>query len=490
MGWFGFNGGSTLVFDESVAGVVFVTMVGGAGGMVATMAVASLRRGYVVPTAAMNGALAGLVGVTAGAHVLSASGALLAGVVGAMVAMAVEEFLVRARLDDAVGAIPVHLAAGLWGTLAVGVFGDLDAIGTGLDRWSQIQTQAFGATVATGTAFLVPLCVLALLRATVGIRVSADDERIGLNEAEHHAKSELSDILGDLKSTTFGAVTEGSERLATSVEGLASRSSGLADELSETSQAARLMEHSLSDATVQISEFLDDSHNAASVLDQALGNITVTIDTAREADRSSSQSATVARDGGAELRERILAIANNSNEIAQVVGLIEDLARKTNLLALNASIEAQRAGDAGRGFSVVADEVKTLASDTLAALDRIKTMVDRSQAEADSTVDLAARVLDNIVELAGSTATSVATTTQLTEDEGERIRDLTASFGRMASKARELSDVLTEQAGRARSVSSAMTSVDELASEMSASSAAMRQDAANTLSALAEIDAR
>src|SRR5690606_31167260 len=131
-GWFGFNGGSTLALDERVAGIIVNTLLGGVSGMVAVLAISWRLNGYSDAIRPINGLLAGLVAVTAGAHVISAADALITGAIGGVVMMAAESLLRRWRIDDAVGAVPVHLAAGIWGTLAVALFGDLNALATGL----------------------------------------------------------------------------------------------------------------------------------------------------------------------------------------------------------------------------------------------------------------------------------------------------------------------------------------------------------------------
>ncbi|MCP4224709.1 MAG: ammonium transporter [Actinomycetia bacterium] len=487
MGWFGFNGGSTLAFNDQVARVVIITMIGASAGMLVSLLAGYIRNGYVVPTSAMNGSLGGLVGITAGAHVLSTTNALVVGAIAGVLVLGIEELLIKLKVDDAVGAVPVHLGAGIWGTIAVGLFGDLDAMGTGLTRSAQVFEQLVGVSVALGVAFGVPLALLWVLDAMITIKVSAEDERVGLNESEHHVKSELSDILGDLKSTTFGTVTETSERLATSMGDLAERSTGLASDLSDTSRETQLMERSLGRSALSAQEFLDESETAAVTLNTVLTNIGTTIDAARSADATSVESTSVALDGRRELQVRISAIAEQSEQIEQVVGMIGDIARKTNLLALNAAIEAERAGEAGHGFNVVASEVKGLAVNTLDALDQIRTMVNRSKVDTASTVELAGEVLGNIVELATSTSSSVAKTAELAQDEGNRIRELSSAFDQMASRARDLASVLERDSSRASSVTEAVASVDELASAMSTTSESMREDAERTLAAIATI---
>jgi len=99
--------------------------------------------------------------------------------------VAAEEMLEYLQIDDAVGAIPVHLGAGIWGTLAVGLYGDLELLGTGLSRFEQIGVQLVGITVYAAWAFGVSLLVLLLVNRVYRLRVTREDEEMGLNLSEH-----------------------------------------------------------------------------------------------------------------------------------------------------------------------------------------------------------------------------------------------------------------------------------------------------------------
>ena len=90
------------------------------------------------------GPLAGLVAITAGCNSMTSVVSIFVGIIGAIIAIIVNEVLHKYEIDDVVGAIPVHLAAGVWGTLAVGFFSDLDILGTGLSRFEQIEAQLIG----------------------------------------------------------------------------------------------------------------------------------------------------------------------------------------------------------------------------------------------------------------------------------------------------------------------------------------------------------
>jgi Amt family ammonium transporter len=207
-GWFGFNGGSTLAADDRVPGILINTFMGGSSGLVTGMFL-----GYALskrPDAGMiiNGSLAGLVSVTANCHATSALAAIVIGAVGAVITIFVDRLLLRFQIDDAVSAVAVHAGSGVWGTLAVALFGQPDLLGTGLGRWDQLQIQAFGILVCFATAFGLAYVCLRVINRVQPLRVTSDDEQSGLNVSEHGEKSDLIDLLtvmeaqarsGDLK---------------------------------------------------------------------------------------------------------------------------------------------------------------------------------------------------------------------------------------------------------------------------------------------------
>jgi len=182
-GWFGFNGGSVLSANPGAIGYVIVTTsLGAACGGLACMLVswAILKKPDL--SMSLNGILAGLVGVTAGADVLSISGASIAGAVaGGLVVLAVL-FFDKIKIDDPVGAVSVHGICGIWGTLAVG-----------LPFLTQEGTEAsFGVqlmgTLAIGTfAFVFSFALFYILKLTMGVRVDEVEEAEGLDVAEHGA---------------------------------------------------------------------------------------------------------------------------------------------------------------------------------------------------------------------------------------------------------------------------------------------------------------
>jgi len=185
IGWLGFNGGSTLAFNSQVPLIVVNTLIGGSVGAISAGLLGYAVQNRLNVTQFMNGCLGGLVAVTANCFAVTTPVAALIGLVGGMIAIGVEEFLEFMKIDDAVGAIPVHLGAGIWGTLAVGLYGDLEILGTGLTRIEQISVQLLGIGVTAVWAFGLTYIILKLVNSFYRLRVSADHEEIGLNLSEH-----------------------------------------------------------------------------------------------------------------------------------------------------------------------------------------------------------------------------------------------------------------------------------------------------------------
>ena len=198
LGWFGFNGGSTLGLTSDVPVIIVTTTISGAFGGLVAMAM-SWRRigGHVDVATMMNGALAGLVAVTASANIVSTADAAIIGGIAGVVMYGVTVLLERVEIDDVVGAVPVHVGAGIWGTLAVALFGNPEAWGGG-GRLSQLWVQATGVAAAFVWAFGLGFLLLWLINRRFPLRVDPEGERIGLNVAEHGASTEILDLLTEM----------------------------------------------------------------------------------------------------------------------------------------------------------------------------------------------------------------------------------------------------------------------------------------------------
>ncbi len=193
-GWIGFNGGSTLAMNQQVPGIILNTTLAAGAGMTTLMFVGWFIQKYPDPSFIINGTLAGLVAITANCHAVTPIQAIFIGGIGSLITYAVSYALNRLRIDDAVDAIPVHAGAGVWGTLAVGLFGNLETLGTGLTRWGQIQVQILGIGVCFVAAFGSTFVLLFLLNRVLHLRVTKEEEHLGLNVSEHKASSELYEL--------------------------------------------------------------------------------------------------------------------------------------------------------------------------------------------------------------------------------------------------------------------------------------------------------
>jgi len=186
LGWFGFNGGSVLSADPANTSLVLVTtcLAAAAGGLGASF-LSSLMYKNLDITMFMNGVLGGLVGITAGADQMGPTDAILIGAIGGAIVVLGVAFLDKCKLDDPVGAIPVHLFAGIWGTLAVGIFG----ASAGFDQF-MVQLASTGIV---GVFCVVGAAIIALIvKSIMGLRVSDEEEEIGLDISEHGTKAYFS----------------------------------------------------------------------------------------------------------------------------------------------------------------------------------------------------------------------------------------------------------------------------------------------------------
>ena len=186
LGWFGFNGGSVLSADPANTSLVLVTtcLAAAAGGIGAAFFSNLLYKNLDI-TMFMNGILGGLVGITAGADQMGPTEAIIIGAVGGVIVVLGVALLDKCKLDDPVGAIPVHLFAGIWGTLAVGIFG----ASASFDQF-MVQLASVGI-VGLFCVFGATLITL-FVKSTLGLRVSKEEEEAGLDIAEHGTKAYFS----------------------------------------------------------------------------------------------------------------------------------------------------------------------------------------------------------------------------------------------------------------------------------------------------------
>ena len=193
LGWFGFNGGSQLAWggDDAIgaSAVVLVTNLAAAAGGLGALIPSWLYLKKSNLSMSLNGALAGLVSITAGCGNMTAPGAVMAGLIGGIIVVFSIEFIEKKlKIDDAIGAVSVHGVAGFWGTIVIGLWGVDGDVGIGLFNGggaSQFIAQLTGAVAYMIWAIVLSFIVFSLLKITIGLRVTEEEELKGLDISEH-----------------------------------------------------------------------------------------------------------------------------------------------------------------------------------------------------------------------------------------------------------------------------------------------------------------
>lgn len=207
-GWFGFNAGSTLAAVDGIAHVAVTTALAAGAGAVAAMFTSWIKFGKPDVSMALNGCLGGLVGITAPcASVSTSSAVIIGGIAGVIVVLSVLFFDRVLKIDDPVGAISVHGICGVWGTLAVGLFGSsaIDvlywdaetAIGDGLllgGGFAQLGIQMLGIVAVFAYVFITTYAMFWVIKKTIGLRITAEEERLGVDISEHGNEAYPSDF--------------------------------------------------------------------------------------------------------------------------------------------------------------------------------------------------------------------------------------------------------------------------------------------------------
>lgn len=209
IGWFGFNPGSELAATPNIAYIALTTNLSAAAGGVAATATSWLKDGKPDLSMVINGILAGLVGITAGCAGVSYFSAVIIGLISGVLVVFSVAFFDKIGIDDPVGATSVHLACGIWGTLAVGIFEEGILGGNPIQLWYQIV----GIATIGGFTVAFSSIVWLALKATVGIRVHPEEEMRGLDISEHgmeayHGFVTESDTFAGSPAMSIGSVSD------------------------------------------------------------------------------------------------------------------------------------------------------------------------------------------------------------------------------------------------------------------------------------------
>jgi Amt family ammonium transporter len=200
LGWYGFNPGSTLSASPAIATIAMTTTLSAAAGAMVAMGITWLRYGKPDVSMSFNGALAGLVAITAGCANVSMISSVIIGIIAGGLVIASVEFIDRVlKVDDPVGAISVHGTCGVWGTIAVGLFaqasfGEANGVAAvnGLffgGGFGQLGWQLLGAAAVMAWVFVMAGIVFIVIKKTIGLRVDDEGQRAGLDITEHNIEA-------------------------------------------------------------------------------------------------------------------------------------------------------------------------------------------------------------------------------------------------------------------------------------------------------------
>jgi len=254
-GWFGFNGGSLLGFNEEVPSILLNTLISAVFGACTAMLLGRLKTGYYALLYPLNGMLSALVAITACAHVVSPYSAAIIGAIAGTIYLIGYYSLLRLGIDDVVGAIPTHLAAGIWGTLSVALFAEAGQLQTTI--WEQLWIQTLGVIVVGLWTFGSAFILLSILNKFMPLRASVEQEFQGLNFSEHRERTAWVDLLEDMQSNIAMNDLAGRVRVEpyTEIGQIASEYNRVMDLLERNVLESEKLVDTLADALIKTSAF-------------------------------------------------------------------------------------------------------------------------------------------------------------------------------------------------------------------------------------------
>lgn len=514
VGWIGFNGGGTAIDDGSLPGIIAVTFLGATSGGSVALITGRIADGLYSPMRLINGSLAGLVAITAGVDVFDARAALICGGLAGGLVICSEYLLEhKLKLDDVIGAVSVHGICGVFGTLMIAALAPVESLVLG-SRVAQFQVQLLGVSAVFG--FVFGGCMLVLIVANLfrPIRVSEAAEREGLNSHEHGASLGTGDAQRQMSAMMSGHILDLSRRFDTAggdeaadmahiinpfldrIAELVARVQGNADRLQNASgslvQSSRDAERTITRARDVSGEVARASSDAANLSDQtsrALGEVgrtyehiteiaTTIADELREVARTVegfdeaagdiagraqavNDRARSARDVSGDMEHGMQRLIEATNSITGIAEIIRDIAFRTHMLSINASVEAARSGGGEQsGFAVVAREVRELARQTNDSVDdivaRLDGMNDASAALSDHMGKVSG-VVDGILNAADAILGAVSRQKEASAALAGRMQDMDRSVAGTADTIRTSAGTVRDAVALPRSAAETLT---------------------------------
>lgn len=501
VGALAFNSGLAHAGSEDVAHIMSNTLLAGAMGGLASLIAGRLRDGLFRPERCIYGVLGGIAAIAAGCNVFSIVDTVIVGFTGGIIVVYTFALMVRVfKWDDVVCAIPINGMCGAWGALLIGPLGNIERF-DGLTRMEQWIAQLQGVGVAVIWAFGASYIFFKLVHKFYGLRVTTEEEIEGLNSAEHGVtmgtgvlQEKFLDLVrgeGDLTTrldtttgdesaeiaTIFNEFVEKIQALMISIQqnakiiGTASVnlnsvagkfSTGFHDILSKSTEVSMSSGQisddlgSVSEVITEVSQNVSSISESAEMVSESIVSISHEMENMSEAIRLIAQNTNDASSVAGKADDMIgkaTTVMKSLNEtvdsIDDIVHTIHDIAKQTNMLGLNATVEASRAGEAGKGFAVVAEEVQSLASKTSEATRLINQKILDIQKETGSTSEII-KDLHSTIRTINSSLGSISNAVNEQSDATRRISQKTVET-RMGSKS--IADEISEIAKGAESAS-------------------------------------
>mgnify|MGYP000007565314 FL=1 len=197
-GWFGFNGGANLAMDIRIPLILINTFMAASAGLISSSIMGIIVMKKPEPMFMITGPIAGLVSITASCAFVAPSNAIIIGGIAGILSGSFLVILEKLRIDDVVNAIPVHLICGIWGTLAIAIFGDIEKMGIEITRSQQLYVQLIGVVSIGAFCFFSSYIIFKIINYFYPLRVSKINEELGLNIAEHNASTDTHELLNVL----------------------------------------------------------------------------------------------------------------------------------------------------------------------------------------------------------------------------------------------------------------------------------------------------
>lgn len=499
-GWFGFNGGSTLGVTPEIAGIIANTVVAAAAGGVGCFLLSIMvNEGRAELEKMINGVIGGLVGITAGASLVTLPGAAIIGLIAGLIVYGGDILLSRVmRVDDPVRVVPAHGFAGVWGTIAISFIAPAANLPLG-SVGEQLAIQTIGVVAVAVWALSLGFLLFGVLKFFDYLRVPPSAEQKGLNVSEHGAYSGILEAMqtfegvakahstGDADLTYRLEVEIGSE-----AGELASVANELLDQFHDTVATLQVQQASLQRASEQIDELAVQTREAAHQetiamtkaaedvrsIEQATGQMAELTREALErvealdgqADQGKSEASSACEsldELGREVlegAEQVSTLTESCEKATELIEQVAEVADQTQLLALNASIEAARAGGQGRGFAVVASEVQSLATKTSRSSSDIRSTLEAIQAQSQQAAETMRRGESVAKESIGKA-----------QQAADRLSQISAFSSEIREFGSEISNAADQQSKRLGDVRLSIDEVERL-SQHSAQAASDQSD--------------